>query len=352
MLVRKYIFIAVVIVGCIQPFQIFAQKLNLQECIDYAVENGFDIKDAELGIQLTEEEVKRSGYSAYPNLNLNYNIGLNNGRSIDPFTNSYINTGLTFSNLGVSTGITLFNGFRIKNSKKQARLNMQAAQAEVTQNKELIALAVTRAYLQVLNNQDQLKIIETRLETTENQLKRIKKLYEEGQGNPADYTDMQGQLHSDQTALEMAKNNLEISRVDLFEIMNYPSRVEVILEYPGDLTLLSEYAFSKEEIIQESFKQLSLFEAAKLRIQALDASIDVAKSGAYPSIDFFAQANTNYSSAAKIFREENTVINATGDFVEIDNRSYQVMSEETVFSENGIHGVLYLFLAYLCRVFR
>ena len=123
---------------------LFGQQMTLEDCITEAIHRSLDVKNAALLQQSAEREVHRAKFAAYPNLNLNYNIGINNGRSIDPFTNSYINTGLTFSNLGLSSGLTLFNGFRIKNRKKQARFDQLASQEEVEQTKEMLTLEVMK----------------------------------------------------------------------------------------------------------------------------------------------------------------------------------------------------------------
>ncbi|MFT4850406.1 MAG: outer membrane protein, partial [Sediminicola sp.] len=166
---------------------------SLQDCIDIAIENNLDLRIKELRAESSEVNFKENRNKIFPSLNMNYNLGVNNGRSIDPFTNNFINQELTFSNAGLSLDATIFNGFRIKNEIKQSRFNMQASEMEIEEAKQNLTLEVTLLYIQILNAKDLLELSEARLITTEGQLKRLESHFNNGVGNPVTYTDMQGQ---------------------------------------------------------------------------------------------------------------------------------------------------------------
>jgi outer membrane protein len=72
----------------------FAQEaeleLKLDEEIAFALENNLDVKSSTLRAKTSGIEFKQTRNDRLPNLNANYSYGLNNGRSIDPFTNTYI----------------------------------------------------------------------------------------------------------------------------------------------------------------------------------------------------------------------------------------------------------------------
>ena len=60
-----------------------------------------------------------------------------------------------------------------------------------------------------------LELSKSRLTTTEAQLKRLKTRYDEGAGNPVDYTDMQGQYALDKINIINAENNLKATQKQL-----------------------------------------------------------------------------------------------------------------------------------------
>src|SRR5690606_27965618 len=107
------------------------ESYTLEKCLDIAFENNFDLKGVKLRAETSKVNLNQSWGDIMPNLNGNYNLGINNGRSIDPFTNGYINQQLTFSNAGLSAGLPIFNGFRLKNTIKQSYLNLKASEMEV-----------------------------------------------------------------------------------------------------------------------------------------------------------------------------------------------------------------------------
>ena len=104
------------------------KSYTLDECIAVALEHNLDLKSTNLQANSAKVNYQQSKANLLPSLNGNFSLGVNDGRSIDPFTNAYINQELTFSNLGLSLDMTIFNGFRLLNSAKQERINKKASE--------------------------------------------------------------------------------------------------------------------------------------------------------------------------------------------------------------------------------
>ncbi|HUS02565.1 MAG TPA: TolC family protein, partial [Chitinophagaceae bacterium] len=93
-----------------------AQKIfTLKQCVDTAIINNLLVKQSDLQMQNASINYKQAKDNIWPNLFANVNQGINQGRSIDPFTNSYINQNVGYGTYSVSSNITLFNGMQIKN---------------------------------------------------------------------------------------------------------------------------------------------------------------------------------------------------------------------------------------------
>jgi outer membrane protein len=174
------------------------RSYTLDECISIALENNLDLKSTNLTANSAKVNYQRSKADMLPSINGNFNLGVNDGRSIDPFTNDFINQELTFSNAGLSLDMTIFNGFRLLNTAKQNRLNKKASDLEIEAAQQDLILNVTLAYLQVLNARDVLELTKVRLKTTKEQLKIQEGFYENESGNPADYADIVGQVANDE----------------------------------------------------------------------------------------------------------------------------------------------------------
>ena len=330
--------IYLLILVTVQTFYMFGQSniptYNLQECIDIALKNNLDLKSAELQAETSSISFKQSKNALLPTLNGNYNIGKTNGRSIDPFTNSYINEELTFSNAGLRLGAVVFNGFQLINRWKQQKLNMKASEMEKEDARYNLILNVTLAYLQVMNTKDLYVLAQNRLESTNEQLKRLKSLFDEEMGNPSDYRDFQGLKANDEANLVSTKNNFEDAKLNLMALLNIDTNFDVAaIDMSVDLIMYSE---SFEDIYSQAIENMAMIKASEYRLKAAEKGVSVAKSLYVPEISLFANLNTNYSSAARIFNVTGTSIVDTGDFVTVGGQDYQVQTEQTSFTPENI----------------
>ncbi len=66
-------------------------KLTLQESIDIAIKNNIEVKQRDLLADAAKVNYKQAKTNLFPTVNGNISHGINQGRSIDPFTNSYAN---------------------------------------------------------------------------------------------------------------------------------------------------------------------------------------------------------------------------------------------------------------------
>ncbi|GAA3650799.1 TolC family protein [Flavivirga jejuensis] len=301
------------------------------------MENNLDLKSSGLTTKSATINYKQSLNELLPNLNMDYNLGLNNGRSIDPFTNSYSNQELTFSNLGINLNMTIFNGFRILNSIKQNWFNMEAAKMELEAAKQNLTLNVIIGYIQILNSRDLVELSKSRLKTTEGQLKRLEVNYKEEVGNPVDYTNMQGQYASEQVAIINAENNFKSAVLDFTSLLNLEANSKNNFENISGLIESEKYLFSANDVYHDALQHLATFKSTQSRIDAANSGIKAARANYFPEVSLFGQLNTNYSSLAETFTETSTSISETGDFVTIDNQDYPVLQNESQFISDKIN---------------
>ncbi len=331
---RNLIIIACFLFSSLCLAQEMEKGYTLEECISIALKNNLNLKSSKIREKSANINFKQSKANLLPSVNGNYNLGVNNGRSIDPFTNDFINQRLTFSNANLNLDAVIFNGFRLLNSVKQQKLNAKAAMMEVEQEKQNLVLSVTLAYLQVLNSRDVLLLNEQRLEATLNQLKIQKDLYDEGRSNPADYTDLLGQKAIDETNILSSQIELNNARLSLARLLNLDE--EVAIDKSSVLLSFEKYKLSSDEVYQDALQSLATFKARELRVEAAKKGMGVARAQYIPQVSIFGQLNTNYSSAAQTFTEVGRSTVETGDFVTINNQNIPVMREQSQFSSQQI----------------
>ncbi len=323
----------------ISTLTLFAQSeegtpYTLDECINAAIQNNLNLKSARLDAMSNDIYFKQSKNALLPNINGSYNLGVANGRNIDPFTNAYVDEKLTFSNSGLGLDATVFNGFRLINSWKQSKLNLEAAEMEIEAVKQKLILDVTLTYLQVLGENDLVVLGKSRIKATEDQLARLKTFYDAETGNPAEYHDLQGQLTADLANLAELKDALKSSILRLNTLVNTDE--EIIVTALNNELKLEKYPYAAEEVYAQSLDVFPTIKSNELSLSSAEKGISITRSQFTPNISLFANLSTNFSSAARRFNETGSSIIGTNNFVSVNNQEYQVLSNQTNYASLDI----------------
>ena len=82
-------------------------ELDLQQCIEIALENNLQLKRSAINYEIQEVSYTQSKLQQTPSLNIFSNYGNNWGRSVDPTTNTFLSP-MNSSNVGFITLLFLF----------------------------------------------------------------------------------------------------------------------------------------------------------------------------------------------------------------------------------------------------
>ncbi|MBS1921297.1 MAG: TolC family protein [Bacteroidetes bacterium] len=312
------------------------QKLTLQQCVETGIKNNLQVQQSDMQQQSDEINWKQAKLNLLPNLNGSVSHGINQGRSIDPFTNSYINQNITTGSYNLSSGVVLFNGFLLLNSVKQTSLAYQASKMDWQQAKDNITINIILAYLQVLSNNEQLQQSKNQLNLSKQQVDRLETLNQQGAINPSELSDLKGQYAGDQLSIINAQNALESSKVTLCQLMNIPYNKNMELEKISTETLATKYEDTPDKIYATALTQLALIKSVDLRKLSAEKGVQVAKGALFPTLSFGANTNTNYSSAANQETFLNSTSVASTDFVTVNNTQYNVMKQVNNYSSQKI----------------
>jgi outer membrane protein len=311
-------------------------RLTLQQAVDIAVKNNIQVKQSSLRLETAEINRKQARAEMLPNINGNFNYGWNNGRNIDPFTNTYVNQQIQGSNISASGQWSLFNGLQVHNNIKQQSLNEEAGKMDLQQIKENTTLLVIMNYLQVLNNEDLLQNIKNQAEVTAKQVERLDIMVKEGAVGMYLLADMKGQLSNDQVGIVNAANSLDLSKLNLCQILNIPYNKELQLERNDVPMPAGIYPGSQEEIIKTALNNLALIKASDLRIQSAEKAIKDEQASYYPQVGLYGNLFSNYSSAATLNTPTTVVDRVTNDYVVVNSIKNPVISPVQNFSSESI----------------
>lgn len=310
--------------------------MSLKQCVETAITNNLDIKQKGILMDNAAINLKQANDNRLPDLNASINHGLSQGRSIDPFTNGYIDQNIFYGNYNLTSGFTLYSGSQLRNLAKQATLDHEAGKMDLQRSKDDITLSILLAYLQLLSNQDQLVQSINQVELTRKQVERLEVLDKEGSIIPAQLYELRGQLANDELAVVTNRAAVESARLSLTQLMNVPYDKELQVERLTADQYASTYKADPEEIYQLAVAQLAEIKAAELRKQSAQKAIDVQRGGSMPVISLNAGLFSNFSNAAKQDILVNTVQVASGDYVTVNGSQLPVITSKSNYSSKNI----------------
>jgi len=315
-----------------------AQKtLTLQQAIETGIKNNFDVLQSDLQMQKAGVTLTQSKEEMLPNLNANADYGKNFGRSIDPFTNAFINQKVGHSSYGASSNLLLFNGFSLQNEIKSNRLGYEASKMELQQAKDNLTINIILAYLQVLSSEDVLKQSEEQVLVTQKQVDRLAILNNSGAILPSDYYDLKGQLANEQIAIADNKANLETAKLSLVQLLNIPYNKNLEVERMPEKDFNVNYSATPDSIYQTALQEFAQVKAANLRTESAERNIRAVKGELYPTLALGGTINTSYSSVATRDYFVNTTEVPSTNYVNVNGAQYPVIIKQDNYNSKKIN---------------
>ena len=274
-------------------FQAKAQEAwDLQRCITHAIEHNLSIKQKEAARDQSKVELNTAQWSRLPNLNGNVGQSFNFGRALQS-DNTYGNRNTNNTNFSLGTSIPLFTGLQIPNNIALSKLNLKAAIEDLEKAKEDISLQVASYFLQVLFNEELLKVAQSQVKLSQEQLDKKVAFFKNGKASEAEVLEAKSRLAQDELSVVQAGNNHQLALLDLSQLLELPSPEGFRISVP-DIDKVSADLTLPEEVYAQALMNKPAIKAAQYRLQGAEKSIKIAQSAYYPQLSFGAGIGTNY----------------------------------------------------------
>jgi len=308
---KVYYSILLVFIGMISGFAQQSNKVwSIEECVAYAIQNNISVKQSELSTQLQEAEVTRAKMNFYPSVSGsiggNYSFGAPLGK--DSFSNNY----------GISSSATLYNGNRNKYFVTLAEKDLEISKLNVQKIQDDITLRVVNAYLNILYSRENVIIARDQIRVGEKLVERMNGLVEAGTKARNDLFQVEANLAANQESVVTAENNLDLSLLDLAQILQISHKNFKVAEVSIDLETAKLMYNDSDLIFDKALTWRPEIESAKMSIDNADLEIAVANAGKLPTVSASYSFGTNYFNVQD-------AINQSGYFKQLaDNRGHSL----------------------------
>ena len=116
------------------------QQWDLQTCIDYALANNIQVKQAVAGKESSKVDTKLARAALLPSLSASINQNLSNY----PFPTDNASSSSTTGNYGINASWQIFDGGARTHNIKQANINDEIAQLNIEESENNIKLSIIK----------------------------------------------------------------------------------------------------------------------------------------------------------------------------------------------------------------
>ena len=271
---------------------------SLSDCIEYALDHNLTVRQSALTVEQRELDLNTAQGRRLPSLSASASENLSFGRGLTA-DNTYSNSNTTSTSFSLGGEMPVFQGFDITNGIKLSKLNLAAATADLEKARDDIRVAVAQAYVQILYNQELLAVARQQAEHDAELLEQIRERLSAGKVSAAEVSAQQATLAQSRQSEIQAEGNLQVSLLDLTQLLELPSPegFSVVAPETGDLSTV--LLMRPEAIYEEAVAVKPAVEAARLNVDYAELNIARAKGARLPSLSLNGGLGTNYYTNSK-----------------------------------------------------
>lgn len=296
-MIHKFLFTCILI--GLTSAQAQSNDFTLKQCIEYAWLNNLDVRQSILNSESAKIDQKQSKTNLLPSFSLSAGQNYQFGRTIDRFTNQFINQTIRSNNIGINGSIILFNGLQNQNNIKQQDELHKASEENIQNIKNTIALNIANAFLQTIQAEENIKNAQFQMESTKQRIDRAQKMVDAGTTDLSSLLSLKAQLANEQLNLVTAENSKNSAVLNLKILMQMPSDQDLNLVIPEITNDLINNPLSATELYQISLYNMPQIKSAVHQSDAARFQAKMTRGNLAPTISLFGSISTVYSQNAK-----------------------------------------------------
>lgn len=283
---------------------------SLEECIIYAIDNNIQIKQQAIQNEFNKNSLDLAKLKLLPSINGQSSYSFNFNRTLDPITNTYRDQSGQTAQFGLGGSMPVFNGLQNLYSIKSSQYQLLASEQDLLAIKDNIALNVALGYLQILLNKELVTATDNQLQITLQQIEKTKKLVDAGSSARGNLLQIEAQAAQEEVQLITLKNQLEISYLNLTQLLELKSPMGFEVTVP-DIPLDSNTLVTGniDDIYQQALGNRPEVKSSELKLTATEYDLKTARGGRYPSLLFTQSFSTQYYNGRQTLAGEDYPFN-------------------------------------------
>jgi outer membrane protein len=277
------------------------RKITLQQSINIALKRNYQIKEGQNNLTLAQKQILGAKANFLPTLSGSLRGTQTIGQQFNQTTVSFNN--VTSNNIsgGLTANLTVFQGFSNIINLRRSHINKHFQKASNQRTRETVIFNAISGFLQVILNQQLVKIDRQNLKSAIEQLKQVKGEVEVGTQPKVDLFNQQSTVATDRVTLIQQENTLAYSKTLLISTLQLDPKKAYRFVAPD----IADYTpaptkLDLSQLIDQALADRPDLKAQKLQIELNRKSLGMQRANYYPTISANAAVNTRYNDQYKL----------------------------------------------------
>jgi outer membrane protein len=263
--------------------------LSLQQCIDLMLQNSLQTASETSSLRNAQIERSFHFWTLLPSLSGSVGANTNFGRRVDPFTNTFATNTVNSQSYGLSSNMTLFNGFSYHYGRLRKYMTVQVQETDVALKKNTLLIRLIDLYITVCKLNIQLEQATIRIEKYK-QIQKIQQLLiSGGRISAIDTLKSHNSLLNEELVMIKLSTEKRMKKIELNYLIGKPINSEIVVEM----------ASISECTTRPQFNELTELEKAQIQQQMTDYQYLSDRSMILPSLSLSGNLGTGFSTNNK-----------------------------------------------------
>jgi outer membrane protein len=315
-------FIATVALTAAAQEQQVDSILTFKKAINIALKNNINLNQQKNNLQLSQVNRTFRAGQLGPQAQINGSAGRSNGNNWIQQEGRVVNATVDAASANLQVSMPIFGGFSGVNSLRQANSQLDAQMAFVKRTSQDVINSVATQYLQVLFDQELLKIAQENVALQKAMFDQVKAQVEVGSRSPVDEYNQQAQLSNAELRAVQAEFTLINDKSTLFQALLIDPTFKVRIEEPAwDVNSIALDNLNLKDLVQVALTNRADLKQAEYTERASKYAMHATKGNYLPNLSAFYQ-NASAWNLQKGTPRDSTYRNFSDQFFTDNRRNY------------------------------
>jgi outer membrane protein len=278
------------------------EKWTLEKCIDYALKNNIQIRQAGVLARISSNDNLQSKLNLMPALDGNINFSNNYGNGFNPQTYSFAQGNSQSAQTSLQGTLPVFTGLQQMFNIERTKYELLATKYDYENSQRSIALSVASAYLQILLNKEFLGVTEKQRQLSASQQANVQSRMRSGSLPETSGFEIESQLARDEANVVTAQNAVDLGMLSLKQLLQInDEKFEVEVPEVNFEDVENVAALSPQSVYDYAVSNQPMIKSAEARVKSANASRKISIGALSPTIAVFGTLSSGYFSQDRVY---------------------------------------------------